>query len=477
MNDIKLAVDELAERRSTYVNAENYYRGGEAEVFANAKWRQILRRNELDYVLNYTQTVVNSVLDRLEIANVAGVGESANSTLNEIWEQNELTLDATEIHRRALVFGECYAIVWPGEDGKVQITYNSPLTTIMLYDDENPRKKRVAVKMWQTLSAFDKPIVKMNLFYDDRVEKYWRQGELNLVTASETNWNHSETVDNPWGEIPVFHFRTHRPYGTPEHAAAIGPQDAINKIVVNHMETIDYHGAPQRFAISNGMASSELQDFDEEEAMRNNIGSLKSGPGQLWYLNGVSNVGQFNAADHKNFTEPIMVYVKAMASLTQTPIHFFIQTQVVSGEALRTAEAPLTKKIRERQISFGSTWRDLFRFALKIEGVESDVQVNWQGIESIDTTDNWNIALQKQSLGIPLLQILLDMGYDKEVAEEIDKAVKEEEKRKQELAAKGMPVANNGAGGMTNVNGMNAHNMALHAQSMQQHQQDQTATN
>jgi hypothetical protein len=56
----------------------------------------------------------------------------------------------TEIHRRALVFGDCYAIVWPDANGDVQITYNSPLTTIMVYDDENPRIKKFALKVWQS---------------------------------------------------------------------------------------------------------------------------------------------------------------------------------------------------------------------------------------------------------------------------------------------------------------------------------------
>lgn len=472
MSDIKLAVDTLASRRDSYINAENYYRGGEAEVFTNSRWGNMLRRRGLDYVLNYSKTVVDTVLDRLELAAIAGTDETSNAKINEIWEQNELELDANEIHKRALVFGECYAIVWPDELGEVQITYNAPTTTVLIYDDENPRIKSYAAKLWESTNAFGKKIVKLNLFYADRVEKFWRQGELNLVTTADDNtWQHGETVENPFGEVPVFHFRTHRPYGTPEHASAIGPQDAINKIMMNHMETIDYQGAPQRFALSAGGNMSEFTDFDEEDAARNNLGALDSGPGRLWYLNGVTAVGQFNVADHKNFTEPIMVYVKSMASLTQTPLHYFQNNgQFASGEALRTAEAPLVKKVRDRQISFASTWRDIFRFALRIEGIETDVQVKWQGIESLDSTDSWNIALQKQAIGIPLLYILMDMGYDKEVAEEIVRESEEEAKKKQEAMQAGMGDADN-----TSMVGMNAHNMALKAQAARENPQGNNA--
>lgn len=456
MTDIKLAMDALADRRDGYVNAENYYRGSEREVFANARWGKLFRSRGLDYVLNYSKTVVDTVLDRLEIASIQGADEASNAVINKIWEQNELELDCDEIHRRALVYGECYAIVWPDEEGEVQITYNSPTTTVMIYDEDNPRKKAFAAKMWQATNQFGKPIVKMNIFYPDRVEKYWRQGELDLMMGTENGWNKTEVVDNPWGVVPVIHFRTHKPYGTPEHAAAIGPQDAINKIVINHMETVDYHGAPQRFALSAGGNSSEFDAFHDDDNERDNLLALKAGPGELWYLNGIAQVGQFQAADHKNFTEPMMVYVKAMASLTQTPLHYFQNNgQFASGEALRTAEAPLVKKVRDRQITFGSAWRELFRLALTMEGIDSDVQVKWQGIESIDSTDAWDMAIKKQALGIPLLQILLDMGYDSEVAQEIVDAAKEEEERRRELGVS--PIEDN-------TNGMNAHNLALKAQ-------------
>lgn len=448
MSDIKLAVETLADRRDTYTNADDYYRGSEAEVFANARWNKVFKTSGLDYVLNFSKTVVDTVLDRMEIASVTGVGDEANAKIGEIWENNELELDANEIHRRTLVYGECYAIVWPNEDGEVQITYNAPLTTVMLYDEENPRKKKVAGKVWQSVNVFGKKIVRLNLYYDDRIEKFWRDGEVDLISGDETSWQHTETMENPFGQIPVFHFRTHRPYGTPEHAAAMGPQDAINKLVQNHMDTVDYLGAPQRYALSNYGNTTEAQDFEDDDTARENVGGLRSGPGQVWFLDGVSQVGQFPAADYKNFTEPIMAYVKWMASLTSTPLHYFHNNgQFASGEALRNSESALTKKVRDRQRAFGATWREMFRFALLIEGIETDVQIKWAGVESIDSTDMWNIATIKKNIGIPLKIILTDMGYDEEIAQEI---ADEAEAKKPDTAQLGQ--------------GLNAHNLSLQAQ-------------
>jgi hypothetical protein len=191
------------------------------------------------------------------------------------------------------------------------------------------------------------------------------------------------------------------------------------------MNTVDYQGAPQRYALANGGNDSEIQDFDDSTVDAENLGSLKNGPGELWYLKGISKVGEFSPADHRVFTEPMTQYVKSMASLTSTPIHYFDSSAgQQSGESLRTAEAPLIKKIEDRQISFGNTWRDMFRFILKIDNLESeimtgelDVQVKWESPESLDTLDHWEVAVKKRVVGVSLKQVLLEMGYDSEVAD------------------------------------------------------------
>lgn len=462
MRDISLAIRSINDRHDTYANAETYYNGSENEVFAHARFAKLFGRDSSDYILNYCKTVVDTVNDRLEIAAVLGTNDSSNDKINEIWEGNELTLDQHEIHRHALVFGECYAIVWPDEEGEVQITYNSPLTTVMIYDQENPRKKSFAAKLWQSVDSNDQKWIKVNLYYADRIDKFITRQTAESVMP-ESDFTLIESIENPYDKVPVFHFRTQRPHGTPEHAAAIGPQDAINKLVANHMYTVDYQGAPQRYALTKGETSAEQSDFADDDTDRENIRGMHSGPGQLWYLKGVDAVGSFPVADPKNFTGPVISYVNSLASLTQTPLHYFQNTQIVSGEALRSAEAPLTKKVTDRQMAFGSTWRDIFRFALLIEGIESDVQIRWQSVEAMESQDAWEIASIKKTLGMPTEQILFEMGYDREVIEDILKKMEEEKeklrKEAEEAAKNGTPVATSDPGSLST--GMNAHNLAL----------------
>jgi hypothetical protein len=296
----------------------------------------------------------------------------------------------------------------------------------MIYDDENPRTKKYAAKLWQTEvypseGAAAQKIAKLNMYYSDRLEKYEMFGEVDNVVSAH-GFRLLETIQNPWGEVPVFHFRTAKQYGRPEHADAYGPQDAINKMIVTHMTTVDYQGAPQRYALSDGGNTAEYEDFNDDTITpADNLGKLKNGPGELWYLKGVSKVGEFAPADHKVFTEPVKDFVRSMASITSTPLHYFEKTgNIPSGEALRSAEGPLVKKVEDRQITFGSTWADMFRFVLKIDNEqEPNVQIKWKAVESLDSLDAWEVAVKKRVVGVTLEQTLIEMGYEPQVAAEL----------------------------------------------------------
>lgn len=438
MSNLKTVVEGITSRAAEYREADAYYAGNVKEAWTTAFMARRFGRTD-SYKINFANVVVDAVNNRLDIDAVLATSDTGQSALNTIMEQNEMALETNEIHKRALVYGECYVIVWPDEEGNVEISYNSPLTTKVFYSNENQRKKEYAAKMWTEVSPLGRKSTRMNLYFDDRIEKYTVNGEV--TSANNNEWTLFETVENPYGEVPVFHFRTHRPHGTPEHFKAYGAQDMINKLVRTHMDTIDYQGAPQRYALTGAMADAEADAFDDDDTDRENMDALKNGPGELWYLKGVNQVGQFSPADHKVFTEPLMVYTRAMAASTDTPVHYFDRgNSNPSGEALRTAEAPLVKKINDRQVSFGSTWRDVYRFALMIEGVVEDVQIKWTPVESLDSMDSWEVAGKKKLVGVAPEQIFLEMGYDSEIAKAMADRIDEQ-------------VANNNP-----TPGMNLHN-------------------
>jgi hypothetical protein len=412
MTILKEYVLAVTDRQDEYKEAESFYEGEIAEVFSSLALKRLIGNSGYNSRLNFCRPIVDAVQNRVEISAVVGTNDAANKVIGDTWEKNELILDANEIHKRTLEYGDCYAMVWPDEDGNWEISYNSPRGMALVYDPESPRKKLYAVKMWEDADG-----TRLNVYTAEAIVKY-RSPHQNVTEG--TNWDVIEIVPNEFGQVPVFHFRTSRPFGRPEHRDAYDAQNYINKEFIQSMETIDYQGAPQRYALAVAGASSEMQDFEEGDTDRENMGALKNGPGELWYLNNVNSVGEFKPADPEVFWGPIKNTVRAMASLTATPLHYFEKTgNVPSGEALRVAEAPLIKKVRDRCLSFGQTWREIFMFILRNEGIDSDVEIKWKEVESLDELERLDAALKKRNIGISIKQTLLEMGYDSEVADRI----------------------------------------------------------
>lgn len=419
MTILKEEVLAVLDRRAEYEEAGAYYEGDVPETFATVALRRTFRQTGYQSRLNFCRPVVDAVHSRLEIKSIVGTTQQATKVIGDTWQYNELALDANEIHRRALVYGDCYVMVWPDEDGNLEISYNTPLTTTIVYDPESPRKKLYAVKMWE-----DERGTRMNVYEPDRIIKY--RTDSKQVTEG-AQWNVVDSIDNPFGEVPVFHFRTERPYGRPEHKDAIDAQNYINKQFVTSMIVTDYQGAPQRYALSKAGTTNEAKDFNEGDTERENLGALQNGPGKLWYMTDVDKVGQFEPADPKNFWEPIKDTVRAMASLTNTPLHYFEKTgNVPSGQALRVAEAPLMKKVKTRQAAFGQAWRDLFLFVLRANGINADVQVEWANVESMDALEELDAMLKKRNVGMSIAQVLREAGYDEDVIANVIDEAKEE---------------------------------------------------
>jgi hypothetical protein len=416
---LKEQVLAVTDRRNDYEEAGAYYEGEVAEVFATAGLRRAMRKTGYRSRLNFCRPVVDAVQNRLEIAAVQGTSDTGSKVIDETWEFNELGLDSNEIHRWALVYGDCYAMVWPDEEGNIEISYNTPLTTTIVYDPEHPRRKLYALKMWESEDG-----THLNIYGPDTIDKYFTQSK---EVTEGAQWSLQDSIENPFGEVPVFHFRTMRPFGRPEHKDAFDAQNYINKQFIQSMITADYQGAPQRYALSKIESSSEIEDFEEGDTDRENIGALKNGPGEVWYMKGVDKVGEFKPADPEVFWKPIKDTVRSMASLTNTPLHYFEKTgNVPSGEALRVAEAPLIKKVADRKQSFGQSWRDLFKFVLKANGLEEDVQVKWVEVESLDELERLDAALKKRNEGLSLQQVMREQGYDEEVFARVIAEAKEE---------------------------------------------------
>lgn len=443
--DLMYGIAELQAARPGYDQAGLYYDGKVPEVFTSIRIQRALTARRIDFDLNFAKTPVDAVTRRLKIASITSPDEQTNTLISKIWQDNQLNLEMPNLFRRAGEFGDAYLMVLPVEDPdgtvvRVEMFYNSPQTVRVIYAEDNPRRKAYTIKRW-----CDGPYWRVELYYDDRVERWTTSGKSDGSKLGD--WMHwlappeegespdpdSWLIDHDWGEQPVFHFRTDRPYGMPEHYGAYGPQNAITKLQSTHMGTVDYQGFPQRYALTEtaNTDTSDLEpgDFDEGDWPPNEQGagpsdsgadsSLKAGPGEMMLLRGFKAVGQFDAAQPGVFLDPIMFNVRAMAQITTTPLRMFDpQSSQRSGESYREEDSPFVDKVGDRQTSYGATVQEATVFALRRLGITDPVvTVDWVPARSVSTAEGWQTVQAKITAGVPRRQALMEAGYR---AEQVD---------------------------------------------------------
>ena len=436
MCDLMMALTELNEHADQYKEAEQYYEGTVPEFFASARLRRRLEAGSKRFRVNLAKTPVNVVADGLSLNSVVCVDNpKATEALALMLKENEMDEEAPNLHRRTCEYGDSYLMIWPNEadDKKVDIFFNDPKNVRVIYDEENPRLARFAIKRFTNGNT-----VRVNLLYKDRIEKYYRDkdgaddkySDWKLYFDDDFDDSDPEAepswpIENPYGQVPVFHFRTERPYGVPVHKSAYGPQDAVNKLIVTQMGSVDYQGYPQRYALTDpGSDTDETSEFDstwegdDASATKKttDTSTLKSGPGEVWFMQGVKETGQYQVADPKVFTDPLAIMVRLMAQTTTTPLfHFDPSGTPPSGESHRRANKPINDKIMSFQRSFGGTWKSAYTFAMKLLGYEDvTVDVRWQNPAAVDDKDGWDLVAGKIAVGVPIRQALLEAGYIKE---------------------------------------------------------------
>lgn len=495
--DLPYAYCELRDARPAYERACAFYDGEVEEIYSSAKMTRLLMKfglNNFDN-FNFAHIPVDAVANKLAIVSISADDNTeeseADQTLEDLWDYNELSEESRIAHRKAGMYGDYYMMVWPvigdeedyvarktpkeladmlGEYGDITVnvpepeevpsktivavdmTFHDPLTTRIFYSTENPLKKAFAIRSW-TEGDRDKLLTRANLYYPDRIERYVYEGKPPRSRYAQSKWKpfkqdgESETLNNPFGEIPFFHFRNDRPYGRPDHINAYGPQLAINKLITSHLATVDFQSFPQRYGLMDPTADQSgtqgadfdpfMPDDEDDPEFDDNESQLSADPAAFWDLKGYKTVGQFEPANPDAYLKPFDRYVKAMSQVTDTPMHYFAKDSTdrpPSGEMLRVANEPIDAKAEERQETYGNTWRKALEFALSMIGVTTDrINIAWRPVETVTDKTGWETVNLQQMAGVPVDTTLVWAGNSPEqVAQWMEEAKQNEQEAAQE---------------------------------------------
>ena len=393
--------------------ADDYYDGRHRLAFATDKFRSAFGSLIKAFAENLCPSVVDTTADWLQVSGFAAESEDLTARAGEIWKRNRMDRRAGEVHTEALKSGDAYVIVWPGADGLPRLYPQQADQVCVYYDEEEPGRVTKAAKVFwsEDLLAW-----RANLYYPDRIEKYvgpnagkqgyaaFPLGSTSFVTyqpAGET-W----PLANVWGRVPVCHFANNAATGLPgvsELANIIPLQDGLNKSITDMLVAMEFVALPQRWITG--------LEIDIDPATGKPVAPFETGPERVWAVGAPdAQFGQFPGADLTSFMGAQDGFRMAIARVSRTPLHLLgLQTggDWPSGEALKTAEGPLSSKVGDRQIAFGNTWEDVIGLALQMDGMAGWAELSCEWVDQTPRNSRSHIEalLLKQQLGASEAQL------------------------------------------------------------------------
>lgn len=429
MNDLQVIFEALDKKRKPVQRLFDYYDGRQPLQYTAQRLANVFDNRCARFTQNWCAVVVDSVLDRIELTGWDSEDRRQNEELDRLWNDLQIDLESFEVHEACAVAGESFLIAERTAEGEIKVYANDPRNMVMVYEDSNPHRKRVAGKIFQ-----DGEITRLILYYDDRIEAYIANGKLaDIGVFTAFRYDEESSGSNESGTMPVFHFRNSRRTVKSELANVIPLQDAVNKLLSDMMVTAEFSAFPARYIVTNA-----------------EIEKLKNSPNEVWRIPaGASDeegtqIGTLPAANLGNYSSQISELATSIAVITRTPKHYFYgSTAQPSGEALLAMEAPLNKKANKLRQQFNPVWAEVGAYLLYLSGF-GDVSVSeitpvWSPVESIQPKTQAEIRTENIKSGLALTTALRLEGRS---ADEIGQMMNEKQEAQEKETSVGDAVLN-----------------------------------
>jgi hypothetical protein len=433
---IEAALAQLKARADRYQLYEDYYAGRHRLAFATEKFRTAFGNLFRAFAANHMPGVVAAVADRLNVIGFAVEGRpetppgqertpDAGDAAWSLWRRNRMDRRAGQLHQEVLRCGDAYAIVWPDTAGRVVIYPQRAEYVTVRYEEETPGRLLWAAKGWLT----QEKRFRLTLYYPDRLEKWITRQRVEMLPEKAGTFDPYEAEDgtppvivNGYDRVPVFHFANDADlgeFGRCEFHDGLPIQDALNKAICDMLAGMEFVSLPQRWATG-------LEVVTDEKTGKP-VAPFIPGVDKLWVGESKDiSFGQFPEANLAQLLQVQDSFRLEIARVTRTPLHYMLlQTDPPSGEALKTQEAPLIKKVEDRQTAFGDTWEDALSFALLIEGTpvpeETPLAAQWTAAAPRSAQERVTNTAALVQAGASLYAAARVAGFEEQEAEELQR--------------------------------------------------------
>lgn len=402
---------------------DQYWAGRQPAAFMSKKSRDALQGGLRHLAVNFPRLAVESLVERLQVTGFQHYGDSTTDPeLWATWRRCGLDDAAAQVHADALVYGRGFVLVWADDTGRPVVTVESP-QQVSIVRDPSTRAVRAALKRWR-----DGTKLHAVLYTPDNVHRLTHPSHTG-DTFPATGWRVSESLDNPFGVVPLVPFvnrgRLCDVDGVSEMSDVLDLVDALNKVTSDALVTSEYYARPRRWA-----TGLEL----EEDEDGNVVNPFTNEDGRLWTSESPdTRFGQFDAAGVQGYTELMASLTQMIGAVSGLPPHYLGLNgdQPPSADSIRSAEASLVSRAQALMRTFGRSWGQVAALIHAVitgdDALTVDVAPVWASPETRTPAQQTDAAAKQVDMGVPLTLVLQEtLGWSSEQVDRVSKAQRAE---------------------------------------------------
>lgn len=432
VDDVVTAVADWKARIGPIQLYTDYYAGRHRiGQFATPAFRRSFEWILLNARENLCKAVVRGFASKMVIkgweAPNAGLSKQAGKLVDDLRLAKVFSL----AHRETYRTGDSYVLVWPDANGDDRAWPKLSSQFSVMPKPGDPDSLLWAAMLWVDAGGFGR----VNIYYEDRLERYTTKGRLKERSASPNDpvsWpgkasayepynadNDGEVIPHGYGRVPVVWF----PHDADElgsHGRSILEdvvplQDGLNKSVADLIVGGESFALPLRYLL-NYTAKKKI-DPETGEVTESKI---RADPtvDKFLAVPGNGPIGQLDPPDATKLLAVHEAYAIKVSRVVGLPAFYVSQVtgEPPTGRALRVLSTRLTSLSRETQTDFGPQWSQV----MELLGVP-EVRPRWEDPAPVDESEQLENAEARKAIGFGFRENLLAMGYDEDDVDRIEK--------------------------------------------------------
>lgn len=375
-------------------------------------------------LLPWADLVIASVEERLKLEAFLLANEDPADDLNKMWQDNDLDEQSGEGHTAAMVSGQHFLMIGPG-DGDYPLITSEYEDQVAVEIDPRTRQPIAGLKVWQEDNDLGGDILGALYLPDGRGFEY-RNGKVE-DTFVLGDWAQRLRDDPKLPSVPFVPMlnRPRRGVGHSDLVAIKPLVDGANQFATNMMAAGESHAVSRKWAVN----VSE-KDFEDENGKR--IGAWQAAMRAVWAVPPPEpgqrgeevpevKLGQFTASDLTNFHNSLKALATIAASGYGLPPNYmgYSSENPPSAESILYSLERLVLRSEKRQ-SWNSTaykkanqigWAIMERDPTEIRGHEA----KWRNAATPTMASKIDAAIK--AAGGPIIdqeQAWNDIGYSEQ---------------------------------------------------------------